>query len=62
MWSNNFFWIAGSVSDAAGFTLSGISILLANGLCIFSIKGKSVFNNGAKNLPRNPPNSTILES
>ena len=39
-----------------------IKILLANGLSTFFIKGKPVFNNGPRSIPKNPPNCTILDN
>ena len=39
---------------------NSIKILLANGLRISSIKGKPVFSNGPKSLPKNLPECPIL--
>ena len=36
--------------------------VLANGLSAFPIKGKPVFSDGARSLPRNPPNCIILDN
>ena len=36
--------------------------VLANGLSAFPIKGKPVFSNGPRSLPRNPPNCIILDN
>ena len=35
-------------------------MLLANDLSTFPIKGKPVFSNGPKSLPKNPPDCPIL--
>ena len=51
-----FFWIATSVADAAAFNYFGIK----NVLSIFFIKGKPVFSNGPRSLPKNPPDCLIL--
>ena len=56
---NIFFWLAGSVA-AAAVNPNGIITLLANGLGTFFLKGKSVFSNGPRGLPRIPPDCTIL--
>ena len=37
-------------------------MLLANGLSIFPIKGKSVFIKGSRSLPKNPLNCSISDS
>ena len=57
-----FFWLAASVADAGAVNPTGIKTLLANGLSTFSIKGKPVFRNRSRSLPRNPPNCNILDS
>ena len=57
-----FFWIAASVADAATINPTGIITLLANGLSTLFIKGKPVFSNGPKSLPRNYPDCPILDS
>ena len=57
-----FFWIAACVADAPAANSNGIKTLLTNGLSIFFIKGKSVFSNGPKRLPKNPLDSPILEN
>ena len=59
-WSNIVFWIAASTADAAGVNPNGIKTLLANGLSAFLIKGNSVFSNGPRSLPKNPPDCPIL--
>ena len=35
-------------------------MLLANGLSTFPIKGNTVFRNGHKGLPKNPPDCSVL--
>ena len=40
---------------SAADAVSGIKTLLANGLITFFIKGKPVFSNGPRSLPRNSP-------
>ena len=57
---NIFFLIAASVADVAAFNPEGTKTLLANGLSIFSIKGKPVLSNDPLSLHRNP-NCTILD-
>ena len=48
------FWITASVADAAAVNPNGIkSLVAANGLRIFFIKGKPVFGNGHRILPKN---------
>ena len=55
-----FLWIAASVADTAAVNPNGIKMLLANGLSTFHIKGKLVFSNGLKSLPKNPPACPIF--
>ena len=55
-----FLWIAASAADAAGATHNGIKLLLANGVSTFFIKGKPVFCNSPKSLPKNPPDCPLL--
>ena len=57
---NIFLWIAASVADAAAVNPDGIKTLLANGLSTFLIKGKPVFGNCPKTLPKNPRDCPIL--
>ena len=52
--------IAASVTDAAAVNPNGIETLLANGLSTFFIKGKPIFTNGLKSLPKNAPKCPIL--
>ena len=52
-------WIAASVPDAAAVNRNGIKALLDNGLSTCPIKGKPVFSNGSKSLPKNPPDCLI---
>ena len=56
-----FLCIPGSAADAAAVNAKGIKKLLANGLIIFFIKGSPVFSNEPRSLPRNPPDSIILD-
>ena len=55
-----YFWIVASVADAAAVVHNDIKILLANSFRSFSIKGKLVFDNSPRSLPRSPPTCTIL--
>ena len=55
----SFLWIAESVADVATVNPNGIKMLLAKGLSTFLIKGKPIFSNGSKILPKNPSNWTI---
>ena len=57
---NIFLWIAASVADADVVNPNGIKTLLANSLSTLPIKGKPVFSNGPKSLPKNPPDCSIL--
>ena len=57
---NIFLWIAASVADSAAVNPNSIKTLLVNGLSTFYIKGNQDFSNGPKNLPKNPPDCTIL--
>ena len=57
-----FLSIVASVTDAATVNPDGIETLLANGLSTFPIKGNSVFGNGPKSLPKNPPDCPILSN
>ena len=50
-----------SAVDAAVVNPSGIKILLANGVSTFFINGRPTYINGPRNLPRNPPDCTILD-
>ena len=49
-----------SVADAATDNPNVIKMVLANGLNTFPIAGNSVFSNGPKSLPKNPPDYPIL--
>ena len=60
--SKIFLWIAVSVADAPAVNPNSIKILLANGFTTFFIKGKPVFSNGPRSLPRNPPDYTIWDN
>ena len=57
-----FFWIAASVPYAAPGYSNGIKTLLANGLSMSFIKDKSIFNNGSRSLPKNPPDCLTLNN
>ena len=59
---NRFLWIAAFVADAVAVNPNGIKMLLVNGLSTFYIKWKTVFSNGLKSLPRNPPDYPILSN
>ena len=59
---NIVFWIAASAANAAGVNPNGIKTLLANGLSAFLIKSNSVFSNGPRSLPKNPPDCPILDN
>ena len=54
-----FSWIAASFADTVAVNPNGIRTLLANGLNTFPIKGKPVFSNGPKSLPKNFPDCPI---
>ena len=51
-----FFWVAESVPEAAAVNTNGNKTFFANGLSTFFIKGKPVFSNGLRSLPKSPPN------
>ena len=51
-------WIAASVAAAAAANPNGIKTLLPNGLS----KGKPVFNNGSRSLPKIPSDWAILDN
>ena len=53
-----FLYIPATAADAATVNPNGVETPEANGLSTFFIKGKPVFNNGPKSIPRNPPNCT----
>ena len=57
---NIFLWIAASIAYAAAVNPNGIKTLLTNGFTRMFIKGKPVFSNGPRSLPRNPPDYVIL--
>ena len=56
-----FFGIATSVPEAAAVNPNGINTLLAYGFGTFFIKSKTVFSNGPRSLPKNPPDCPILD-
>ena len=55
-----FFQITVSVADASAVNPNGIKTLLADGLSTFSTKGKPVFSNSPKSVPRNRPDCPIF--
>ena len=57
-----FLCIPGSAADAAAVNSNEIKTLLAPGLITFFINGNLVFSNGTRSLPRNPPDSIILDN
>ena len=59
---NIFLCITPSAAYAAAVNSRGIETLLANGLITFFINGNPVFSNGPSNLPKNPPDCTILDN
>ena len=54
--------IPASAADAPAVNPNGVKILLANDLITFFINGHPVFNNGPRNLPKDPPNCIILDN
>ena len=52
--------MAASVADAAAVNPNRIKTLLAYDFNTYFIKGKSVFSNGPKSLPKNPRDCPIL--
>ena len=59
---NIFLYVPASAADIAAVNPNDIKMPLANELKTFLIKGKPIFSNGPKSLPRNPPDCTILDS
>ena len=57
---NIFLWIVASVADTNAVNPNGIKTYLVSGLSVFLIKGKPIFSNGPKGLPKNPPDYSIL--
>ena len=53
---------AAAAAAAAALYPNGIKILLANGLGTFFIKGKTVFNNISRSLPKKSPDCPILDN
>ena len=49
-----------SVADTDAVKPNGMKTFLANGLITFFIKGKPVFSNGPKSVPKNPPDCSVL--
>ena len=56
-----FLCISASAAGAAAVKPRGIKTLLANDLITFFINANPVFSNGPRSLPRNPPESIILD-
>ena len=59
---NTFLCILASADHSAGVNPDGVKTFLANGPGTVFIKGKPVFSNGCKSLPRNRHDSSILDS
>ena len=57
---NIFWWVAASVADTASVKSNGIETLLASGLNTYFVKGKQVFSNSPKSLPKNSSGYPIL--
>ena len=57
-----FLYVPASAADIVAVNPNDIKMPLANELKTFLIKGKPIFSNGPKRLPRNPPDCTILDS
>ena len=57
---NIFLRIASSVADTAAVNPNGNKRISSNDFNIFLIKGKPVFSNGRRSLPKNPPDCSIL--
>ena len=55
-----FLCIATSAADASAGNPNGMKTFLANNLSTFFIKGKAVFSNGPRILPKNSPDFTIF--
>ena len=58
----NYFWTPAFVTDGGTVNLNGIKINLSNSLSTFFLKGKPVFNNDPRNLPKNLPDCLILDN
>ena len=59
---NTFLCIPASAAHSAAANPNGVKTLLANGPSTVFIKGKPVFSNGCKSLPKNPHDCSILDS
>ena len=59
---SSFLCIPASAAYATAGNPNDIKTLLANGLITSFISGNLVFSNGPRNLPRNPPDCTILDN
>ena len=51
-WPKMFFWIVGSITDAAAVNPNSTKTVLANDLSTFSIKDKLIFSHAPRSLPR----------
>ena len=58
----NCFSTAAFVTDGAAFNGNSIKTTLGNGLSTFFLKGKPVFSNDPRNLPKNLPDCPILDN
>ena len=56
-----YFWMTGSVVDAAAVNLDGVKTLLGNGLITFFIKDNPGFSNGPRCLPRSRHDCATLD-
>ena len=57
-----FLSLPASAADATAVNPNDIKVLLGNGWRAFCTKGKPIFSNGPRDLPRNPSDCTILDS
>ena len=59
-----FFYVSAAAAAAAAAAVNpnGIKTLIADGLITLFINGSPVFNNGPRSIPRNPPDSIILDN
>ena len=51
-----------SAADVASVNPKGIKALLTNGLITFFVNGNPIFSNEPRNLPKNPPDSVVLDN
>ena len=54
-------WVPLLFVDAAADNPIGFKTLSGNGVSTFFIKNKPAFSKGPRSLPKNPPDSTILD-